>query len=129
VNADPYHLIEAALVVGLDPAPFTLAPGEAASTVAATLDQLSLEVAHQYAVGKMSFTLADEIMNNVFDFIIMSIILEDKNRDIPEISFAIYLAFDEGEYYHRNDQPGEDPEEKYTKPRVSELLRKYQNNA
>jgi len=128
VNSPLSRLIEVASVVDIDLAPLGHVNDEAAPTAAATLDRLSLEVASQYACGKMSFELADEIMNYVFAFAWTQSFLES-NRNIPEISFAVYQAFDEGEYHRSKDQRSEHPEEKYTKPLVSELLRKYQNAA
>ncbi len=127
MNAALSRLIKDASVIGVDPSPLQRIPGETAATVGAALDRFSLEVANQYANGKMSFELADQIMGDVCGFII-SFLTEEKNSFIPEISWSIYLAFDEGEWYHPNDQPREDPVEKYTKPLVSELLRKNQRD-
>jgi hypothetical protein len=35
---------------------------------------------------------------------------------------SVYEAFDAGEYYHREDPPGTDPERRYTRPQLEKLL-------
>ncbi len=40
----------------------------------------------------------------------------------PALFWKIFLAFDEGEYRHRNDEPEADPVERYTRPMLTEIL-------
>jgi hypothetical protein len=128
VNLALSHLIEAASVAGIDPAPFQRISDEPETIITATLDRLSLDVAQQYDSGKMMYELADDIIGAVEVFIISSLV-EEKIFKVPEISWLIFLAFDAGHFYHPDDQPGEDPVEKHTKPMISELLRKYRSTA
>jgi hypothetical protein len=41
---------------------------------------------------------------------------------MPLLAREIYEAFDAGEYTHQNDRPNEDPVEKYTRPRIKDIL-------
>jgi hypothetical protein len=39
----------------------------------------------------------------------------------PEFFWQVYLAFDEGEYYH-DDNREEDPVEVYTRPMITQII-------
>jgi hypothetical protein len=43
----------------------------------------------------------------------------------PALFWKIYLAFDEGEYRHENDEPEADPVQTYTHPMVAEIVSEY----
>jgi hypothetical protein len=84
------------------------------------LDTLSRFVASEYFAGRMSFERADTIMNTLWTICVSLDFCED--YDIPEVTTMVYLAFDAGEYHRQDDPPGTDPELKYTKPLIAELL-------
>ena len=70
-------------------------------------------VAHGYARGEWDFSLCDAAMNRLIAF---------ANYQLPNYSRAVFEAFDQGEYHHRQDSPDVDPQEKYTKPRIARLI-------
>jgi hypothetical protein len=43
----------------------------------------------------------------------------------PALFWKVYLAFDEGEYRHENDEPEGDPVQTYTHPMVAEVVSEY----
>jgi hypothetical protein len=90
-------------------------------TPAALLDELAIWVAIDYSSEMMTYTEADLIMNVAFSMVIRNLV-EHKIEYIPPLMWEVYLAFDEGEYYHREDLPDVDPEVKYTKPLIAEFL-------
>ena len=96
------------------------------STIAPFLSELSLEefcdtfsrrVAQEYGSGRMSFDVADAAMNRMWEFAFLG----DENF-IPPYSREVFEAFDDGEYHHSGDPPGTDPELKYTRPWILEIL-------
>jgi hypothetical protein len=83
----------------------------------ATLDGCALELAKSYAAGNVSFDAGDNLANVLFAFA--------ASRDsIPELMFSVYLAFDAGEFYP-DEIRTPSPEERFTRPQISEILRKY----
>ena len=64
----------------------------------------------------MPFAFCDAIINDIFRVLI-------PNNEHSELFWSMFLAFDEGEYFHNNDR-GEDPEEKYTRPIIAEIVAK-----
>jgi hypothetical protein len=81
------------------------------------LDALALALAHDYDEGELSYSQCDLIVNFLHSSAYWS------HFALPDVFFAVYLAFDAGEYYHDNDRT-KDPEREYTRPQISELLRK-----
>ena len=47
------------------------------------------------------------------------------SRPRPALFWKVYLAFDEGEYRHENDEPEADPVQTYTHPMVAEIVSEY----
>jgi hypothetical protein len=102
--------------------PFAVADVDAACTehrltVGELFDAISRRLARCYSSGEFSFGFCDAIMNHVYSFMIL-------NHDMapPDFSYSVFLAFDEGEYQHRDDPKDSSPEELYTKPMIAEIL-------
>jgi hypothetical protein len=88
---------------------------EAAADPADALDALALAVAQRYMKGHLGFEIADAVMNDLFAH-------SCELREIPKLMYSIYEVFDDGEYLHREDPPGTDPEAKYTRPQLARIL-------
>jgi len=63
-------------------------------------DELSRTVAIRFVQGHCSFALADAVMNNLSGF--AHVVL---GTGLPDLSWSVYLAFDDGEYLHEEDPP------------------------
>ena len=87
------------------------------------IEQISVEIAMNYINGKIDYIQADYVMNNIFSFWTSNNYYFE-NYAFPEFAFKCYEAFDEGEYYHKEDSIEIDPAEKYTKPLIRQLLKK-----
>jgi len=78
---------------------------------------VSIRIAKSFMSGHLSYADADFAMNSVWpamlDYIMKS------NISLVEPCYAIYEAFDQGEYDHKD---GSDPVEKYTKPLLVKVL-------
>ncbi|HEV8694545.1 MAG TPA: hypothetical protein VGQ93_10260 [Lysobacter sp.] len=84
-------------------------------------DEFSRRVAHGYAIGRLSYAVADAAMNRLYVF-------GYGNEDgvLPTYSWDVYRAFDDGEYRHYGDAEDVDPEQKYTRPQILELVAREQ---
>ena len=62
-------------------------------------------------------------MNFLYDFWVLN---ENyfANYVFSEVALECYEAFDSGEYYHDGDERSIDPVEKYTKPKIENLLKR-----
>lgn len=123
------QLIELASEANLDLARVEAEAVALGRSTTSLLDQLSLEVARKYAKSEISFESADRIMNSVFAMICTEEFIERNGQAFPDITYAVFQAFDEGEYDHSQDAPDENPEEKYTKPMILQVLRIYEKAA
>ncbi len=85
-------------------------------------NQIASNLAKNYLLGKLDFNFCDQVMNQLNTFMIDAL-FEDIIETLPEPADSIYLAFDQGEYHHSNDDRDRniDPAEKYTKPRLLEI--------
>ena len=80
-------------------------------------DAISRQVARGYADGQLSFSVCDGVMNHLYSYMLLQ-----HDRVPPHFSYSVFLAFDEGEYYHSDDPAGSSPEDLYTKPQIAEIL-------
>ena len=80
------------------------------------LDEVAIFVAREYFDGQLSFDDADRIINNVWS------LATALDTEISRITWAVYLAFDGGEYRRSGDGPVVDPEQKYTLPAICAFL-------
>jgi hypothetical protein len=92
-------------------------------TVESLLDRLSLHLAARYHAESLNFETADRVANRIWGLLHNSKPISE--LVFPDITLEIYEAFDAGEYYHRDDPPGTDPEIKYTRPLIERALQKY----
>lgn len=95
----------------------------------ALLDGLAALVATDYSSETITFTEADTIMNAAFGVSYTEEFLAENDDAFRSSMFEVYLAFDEGEYYHQGDPPEDDPELKYTKPLIAKYLAAHSNGA
>ena len=80
-------------------------------------DAFALHVAKAYMAGELGFEVADRAMNELYSYSYY-----DADRGMPEIAWAIFNAFDSGEFCHRGDSPDVDPELKYTRAQLAQVL-------
>jgi len=78
-------------------------------------DQIALFLARGFHSSELTFAFCDAVINELFSIITAT------HEHCPEFFWAVYLAFDEGEYYHGNNRD-EDPVETYTRPMISRIL-------
>jgi hypothetical protein len=79
------------------------------------LDAIALYVGRCFLDGSLSYEDGDAIMNLVWSFAL-------KRDEIPDTMYAIYEAFDGGEYFRSSDAAEVDPVEKYTRPALQRVL-------
>jgi hypothetical protein len=81
-------------------------------------NEVALTVAKRFHTGTLSYEDGDGVMNAIF-----SMMADDAGNNHPnpwvEPAWSIYLAFDEGEYYHAGST---DPVETFTRPQIRDLL-------
>ena len=81
--------------------------------------QLFDEIAKCLALGfntsALSFEFCDMVVNDLFGLVTST------SGPIPQLFWEVYLAFDEGEYYHGNNRD-EDPVEAYTRPMIARIV-------
>lgn len=83
------------------------------------LNELSVLVARGYLDGSLSYEFCDDVMNGIIN----AVVEVGMTHDMPQPAFALYQAFDQGEWIRSDDPPETDPGEKYTKPLVQEIMR------
>lgn len=85
-------------------------------------DQIAMNLAQGFYASEMTFAFCDAVVNDLHGLITTN----DELR--PALFWSIYLAFDEGEYYHKNNRD-EDPVEVYTRPMIASIVAAGQNLA
>lgn len=80
-------------------------------------DAFSRRVAHEYAAGRLSFEVADAAVNRLYFYG-----FHGEGNVFPEYSWDVYLAFDDGEWHRPGDPDTTDPELKYTRPQIIEIV-------
>jgi hypothetical protein len=91
-------------------------------SVAELLNVLSLAVADRFMAGEMPFDDADGIANTIYAVMVEDALAHGDGFELPEPAFAIYEAFDAGEW-DRGD--GSDPVEHHTKPALTMILNEH----
>lgn len=86
------------------------------------LNELSLAVAEGYLSGTLSYEFCDGVMNGIVN----AIVDLGMAGELPQPAFALYQAFDLGEWVRSSDSPDATPGEKYTAPTVEQILRSLQ---
>lgn len=83
------------------------------------LNELSTTVAEAYLSENLSYEFCDGVMNGIAN----AIFDLGMAGELPQPAFALYQAFDLGEWVRSSDSPDTDPGEKYTTPTVLKILR------
>ena len=86
---------------------------------------VALHVAREYANGRMTYVRGDSIMNSFFLVATSPDFWAVTNNEVPPLLFAVYQAFDEGEYQHSHDDAGLYSEVRYTQPLIASVLEHY----
>ncbi|WP_144395072.1 hypothetical protein [Pleionea sediminis] len=86
------------------------------------VNDFAIELARGYRDSKYDYEFCDGAANWLSAFMTEKKFLESNCNTIPSPAWDIYLAFDEGEYQHRGDADDVVPHEKYTMPRILEIL-------
>ncbi|MBL8523972.1 MAG: hypothetical protein JNN20_09805 [Betaproteobacteria bacterium] len=81
------------------------------------LNTFARHVAHDYLAEKLSFEVADVAMNSLSAYA-----LKQYDVRLPSYAWEVYLAFDQGEFRHPEDDDLIDPEEKYTRPEIQSIV-------
>jgi len=79
------------------------------------LDAIAVNVGQRFLEGRLTYEDGDEIMNTLWAFAL-------QRDEIPETMYAVYEAFDAGEYFREKDGRDSDPVERYTRPALAKLL-------
>ena len=78
-------------------------------------DRIAIYLARGFYHSELDFEFCDAIVNDIHAIITAA----DDIR--PDLFWDIYLAFDEGEYYHANNRE-EDPVDVYTRPLIAAVI-------
>ena len=78
-------------------------------------DRIAIYLARGFHRSELTFEFCDAVVNDIHG------IITSGDEDRPDLFWAIYLAFDEGEYYHGNKRD-EDPVEVYTRPQIARIM-------
>ena len=89
-----------------------LSAASAPNDVRERCNLIAADLAQRYLSGSLNWTDADTCANHIYDLMILHC-----GSQVPAFAWDIFLAFDEGEVDDRGDR--------HTRPRVTELLRKY----
>lgn len=87
-----------------------LSPGE-------FLDCFAKRVAYEYAADNLKFEVADAAMNSLYAYA-----LQQYEVRLPSFAWEVFLAFDDGEFSHREDDAAVDPEAQYTRPAIQAIV-------
>jgi hypothetical protein len=83
------------------------------------LNELSIAVAKAYLQGYLLYDFCDGVMNGIIN----AVVEVGMTNDMPQPALSLCQAFDQGEWFRSNDPPETDPNDKYTKPVVEEIMR------
>lgn len=79
-------------------------------------NELAIGLARGFASSELTFEFCDAVLNGIHD------VIGNADEERPDLFWRIYVAFDEGEYYHENNRQ-EDPAEAYTRPMIADILK------
>jgi hypothetical protein len=86
----------------------------------ALYDKMALHLAQGFNNNELPFEFCDAVVNDIHGIITF------KNEIRPVLFWEIFLAFDEGEYYHNNKEGrSQDPVVKYTRPQIAQIINKH----
>ena len=87
-----------------------------------------VHLAKIYLSGSVDYSYADGVANNIHDFMMTDQYLDSNNNTLSDPAYSIYLAFDAGEYYRKEDDKSIEPHIKYTNPELEAILRGIENS-
>jgi hypothetical protein len=76
---------------------------------------IAMYLAEGFNNSELSFDFCDSIVNDIHRVITFA------NEARPDLFWKVFLAFDEGEYYHDNDFT-QDPVDVYTRPLIARIV-------
>ena len=85
-------------------------------------DLIAMHLASGYHASELSFEFCDAVVNDLFGPV------SDTAGIRPTAFWDVYLAFDEGEYFHGTKRD-EKPQEVYTRPMIARVLEAAQHTA
>ncbi|WP_111267832.1 hypothetical protein [Marilutibacter maris] len=80
-------------------------------------DRFSRRVADTYLARVLSYDDADRAMNGLYAYCHHL----DTDRGMPDYAWAVFTAFEAGEYVHEGDGPDTHADEKYVRPLLLKL--------
>ena len=86
-------------------------------------DALALAVARAYHAGRLSYTICDEVMNDLY-----WIVISGRPMRLPPLLYEVFEAFDAGEFHRRRDKT-DDPVAEHTDPWIAEIVMRYSGHA
>ena len=86
-------------------------------------NMILVHLAKNYLKGKCNYSYSDGVANNIHDFMMSGHYLNANNNSLADPAYSIYLAFDAGEYYRKEDDRSVEPHVKYTKAEIEQILR------
>lgn len=78
-------------------------------------NQIAMYLARGFQDLELTFQFCDAVINDLYSVLVFT------DERPPNLFWKVFLAFDEGEFYH-NKNRDEDPAEAYTRPRIAEML-------
>jgi hypothetical protein len=87
------------------------------------LNAVARYVAHEYHHERISFDVADHVMNRLFWSAAMT--FGAPSREVPghpPYMWSVFFAFDAGEGYREGDSRDIHPAERYTRPRIARIV-------
>ena len=94
--------------------PFCLRVG---ISMSAFCDRVAREVAHGYAERRLTYAYCDNVMDHLF-----RCLTAEYHEPPPDYAFAVFEAFEEGEYHHPTDPLTASSEDLYTRPLIAKIL-------
>jgi prepilin-type processing-associated H-X9-DG protein len=85
-------------------------------------NEILIHLSKVYLSGKVNYSFADGVANNIHDFMVSDHYLDSNNNTLSDPAYSIYLAFDAGEYYRKEDDKNIEPHVKYTNPQLEAIL-------
>jgi hypothetical protein len=85
--------------------------------VEAALNSIAIHLAKRYEARELDFAAGDKIAMGLHSWNLL-----ERDCLLPDPAYQVFLAFDEGEYRHNGDADDVNPEDKYTRPMIREIL-------
>jgi hypothetical protein len=86
-------------------------------------DTVAAELALGFSEDYLSYDFCDHLANVMFGWFVEGVAEDPISVGFPDFFFGVYVAFDAGEYRHPGDGEDVDPEVKYTRPLIADIVR------